>query len=125
MKFSILIIAILCFSVASAASLNKPKHTELVDEFLEVFKEVLPLVTLAGDAFIQFTWLAAHIDHIPPYQQQISIDILRELLSKLQAANGQHHQISPQLVSQAVLELNEAFVGNNFKNMKNFKGLRE
>lgn len=115
MKLFILIIATLCFSVASTASLNKPKHTELVNEFLEVFEEVLPLVTLSGDAFIQFTWLASHIDHIPPYQQQIAIDIIRELLSKLQAANGQHHQISPQLVSQAVLELNEAFVGNNFR----------
>ena len=107
MKFSVLFITVLCFSIITAASLAKPKHTALVNEYLEVFQQVLPLVTLVGDSFIEFVWLSAHIDQISVPQQQIATQILKELLANLKEASGQQNKV--QLVSQAVAQLNAAF----------------
>merc|ERR1712110_1003546 len=107
MKVSIILLAV-CISLVSSASLNKPRLTALEQEYLTLFEQVLPLVTLAGDSFIQFVWISAHIDQVPPLQQQMAVSILKDLLHELQSNPGSR---KPTVVGQAVLDLNEAFVG--------------
>ncbi len=110
MKIFSLIVFIFCVSFASCAVLQQGSHIkkDAAEEYLALFEQALPLMILAGDSFIEFVVMSAHIDQLDEIQQQLAIQIMANLLQELRQPG--HHK--PTVVGNAVNQMNQITIGN-------------